>query len=125
MIVRHRKRLRRLGRPTDQRMALLRNMVYSIFDQATEGKITTTEPKAKQARQVVERMITLTRADTVHSRRMARQVLGDQHMVKRLFDEIGPQFRDRPGGYTRMIRLGARRGDAAPMVRLELIDYTP
>lgn len=103
----------------------MRNMAYSIFDEATEGKITTTEPKAKQARQVIERMITLTRNDTVHARRMARRVLGDQHMVKRLFDEIGPQFRDRPSGYTRIVRLGTRRGDAAAMVRLELVDYTP
>jgi len=123
--VRHRRRMRRLGRPTDQRIALLRNMVYSVFDAPTEGKITTTEAKAKQARQVIERMITLTRNDTVHARRAARRVLGDQHMVQRLFEEIGPQFRERSGGYTRMIKLGTRRGDAASMVRLELVDYTP
>jgi len=100
-------------------------MVYSVFDAPTEGKITTTEAKAKQARQVIERMITLTRNDTVHARRAARRVLGDQHMVQRLFEEIGPQFRERSGGYTRMIKLGTRRGDAASMVRLELVDYTP
>ena len=123
--MRHRRRMRRLGRPTDQRIALLRNMVYSVFDAPTEGKITTTEAKAKQARQVIERMITLTRNDTVHARRAARRVLGDQHMVQRLFEEIGPQFRERSGGYTRMIKLGTRRGDAASMVRLELVDYTP
>jgi large subunit ribosomal protein L17 len=123
--MRHQKRLRRLGRPTDQRLALMRNIVYSIFDETSRGGITTTAPKAKQARQVIERMITLTRSDSVHARRMARRVLGDQHMVKRLFDEIGPQFRDRSSGYTRMVRLGTRRGDAAPMVRLELVDYTP
>lgn len=123
--MRHRRNVRRLGRATDQRMALIRNMVYSVFDAPSEGKITTTEAKAKQARQVVERMITLTRNDTVHARRMARRVLGDPQMVQRLFEEIGPQFRERPGGYTRMVRLGTRRGDAASMVRLELIDYTP
>jgi large subunit ribosomal protein L17 len=123
--MRHKKRMRRLGRATDQRLALIRNMVCSIFEETSEGNITTTEPKARQARQVIERMITLTRNDTVHARRMARRQLGDQYLVKRLFDDIGPQFRDRPGGYTRMTKIGTRRGDAAPMVRLELVNYTP
>jgi large subunit ribosomal protein L17 len=123
--VRHRRDVRRLGRPTDQRLALIRNLVCSIFEESSEGKLTTTEARAKAARQLVDRMITLARDDTVHARRMARRVLGDQHMVKRLFDEIGPQFKDRPGGYTRMVRLGARRGDAAELVRLELVGYTP
>ena len=117
--MRHRKAGRKLDRPTDQRMALLRCLVCGLL---WHGHIETTETRAKSARALAEKIITLTKQDTVHARRQAREFLLDRHLVKRLFDEIGPKYRERPGGYSRIIRRGFRRGDAAPLARLELVD---
>ncbi|NIM05548.1 MAG: 50S ribosomal protein L17 [Armatimonadetes bacterium] len=159
----HRTTRRKLGRATDQRMALLRSLISALL---WHGKIVTTEAKAKEAKSIAERLITLARTDTAANRRQARQILypvkttytvqrseGDPVEVKRrrnkpgsvdtaisrLFNEIGPQYEERQGGYVRMVRLGAippregslrtsraaRRGDGAVMVKLELVDYVP
>lgn len=120
--MRHRVQGRKLGLPSDQRMALLKNLVRQLI---SNGHIVTTETRAKETRRMVERLITRARQDSVHARRMARRivapnVVNGEDYVKRLFDDIAPRFRDRPGGYTRIIHIGFRRGDAAPMVRLEL-----
>ena len=120
--MRHRVQGRKLGLPSDQRMALLKNLVRQLI---SNGHIVTTETRAKETRRMVERLITRARQDSVHARRIARRivapnVVNGEDYVKRLFDDIAPRFRDRPGGYTRIIHIGFRRGDAAPMVRLEL-----
>jgi len=120
--MRHRVQGRKLGLPSDQRMALLKNQVRQLFE---HGHIVTTETRAKEVRRMAEKIITRARQDTVHARRITRRVVapnvvGGEDYVKRLFDEIAPRFRDRPGGYTRIIHLGFRRGDAAPVVKLEL-----
>jgi len=111
---------KQLGRPTDQRMALLRSLVSGVL---WHGKVDTTEPRAKQARPLAEKMITLAREDTVHRRRQARKFLNDRDLVAHLFTNVGPKYRERAGGYSRVIRTGVRRGDAALMARLELVDY--
>lgn len=120
--MRHRVQGRKLGLPSDQRMALLKNQVRQLLE---HGYIVTTETRAKEVRRIAEKMITLGRQDTLHARRMARRVVapnvvGGEDYVKRLFTEIAPRFKDRPGGYTRIIHIGRRRGDAAPVVKLEL-----
>jgi len=117
--MRHRVSQRKLGLPSDQRQALLRGLVRSLVDKSS---ILTTETRAKEVRVLAEKLVTLTKAKDVHSRRMARRLLNDETLVKRLFDEIGPRFASRPGGYTRMVKLGFRRGDAAPMVKLEFVE---
>jgi large subunit ribosomal protein L17 len=134
--MRHRKAHRKLGRPTDQRMALLKSLVSSVL---WYGAIETTEVRAKEARPLVEQMITLARVGDVESRRQAARFLATggggsrssggyqppagRVLVKRLFQEIGPVYKDRAGGYTRIIRTRLRRGDAAEMARLELVDF--
>ena len=120
--MRHRVQGRKLGLPSDQRMALLKNQVRQLFE---HGHIFTTETRAKEVRRMAERVITRSKEDTLHARRMVRKVVapnvvGGEDYVKRVFDDIAPRFRDRPGGYTRIIHVGHRRGDAAPMVKLEL-----
>jgi len=120
--MRHRVQGRKLGLPSDQRMALLKNQVRQLL---YHGHIVTTETRAKEVRRIAERLITRARQDSLHARRLTRRVVatnvvGGEDYVKRLFDEIAPRFRDRPGGYTRIIHLGFRRGDAAPLVKLEL-----
>lgn len=115
--MRHRVAGRKFGLPSDQRMALLKGLVRSLIKyQAIE----TTETRAKDVRSIAEKVITMARTNDVHSRRMARRWLNDEDMVKVLFDTVAPKFADRPGGYTRMTKIGFRRGDAAPMVKLEL-----
>jgi large subunit ribosomal protein L17 len=109
---------RRLGRPTDQRMLMLRNLVTSLLD---KGKIVTTITRAKETRSLAEQMITLAKKGDLHSRRMAMSFVTDETVVKNLFDNIGPKYADREGGYTRIIKIGPRRGDAAEMVILELV----
>jgi large subunit ribosomal protein L17 len=89
------------------------------------GRIRTTLAKAKELRPIAERMITRGREDTVHARRMVRRWLADRSLVKKLFDEVGPRFTDRPGGYLRILKMGPRPGDAAEMAILELVDYEP
>lgn len=118
--MRHKLDGKRLGRPTDQRIALLRALVSAVL---WHGKVDTTETRAKEARSVAEKMISLAREDTVHHRREARRFLVDRDLVAHLFVNVGPKYRERPGGYSRVIRTGARRGDAAATARLELIDY--
>jgi large subunit ribosomal protein L17 len=110
---------RKLGRTSAHRNALFRNQLASLIDRE---RIITTLPKAKELRPQIERLITLARTDSVHNRRQAVRVV-DESMVTKLFDTLGPRFAERPGGYTRIIKLGPRRGDAAEMAILEFVDY--
>jgi large subunit ribosomal protein L17 len=100
-------------------MAMLKNQVRSLL---TSEEIVTTDTRAKETAPLAEKLITLTKDDTLHHRRLARKFLNDETLVNRLFLEIGPRYRDRPGGYTRITRIGVRRGDAAPIVKLQLIE---
>jgi large subunit ribosomal protein L17 len=110
---------RKLGRTSAHRNALFRNQLASLIDRE---RIITTLPKAKELRPQIERLITLARTDSVHNRRQAVRVV-DEAMVTKLFDTLGPRFADRPGGYTRIIKLGPRRGDAAEVAILEFVDF--
>jgi len=110
---------RKLGRTSAHRNALFRNQLASLID---KERIITTLPKAKELRPQVERLVTLARTDSVHNRRQAARVV-DEAMVTKLFDTLGPRFADRPGGYTRIIKLGPRRGDAAEVAILEFVDF--
>ena len=98
---------------------MMRNLVKSIID---HGRITTTLAKAKEMRRYVERVITYGKQNTVHARRLAYSVLGDRDLVKKLFDEIAPAMMERHGGYTRVLKAGYRKGDAAPMAIIEFVD---
>jgi large subunit ribosomal protein L17 len=109
---------RKLGRTTAHRQALLRNLVTSFIE---KERITTTVAKAKEARPMAEKLITLAKADTLNARRQALRVLTKEAAVTRLFAEIGPRFVERPGGYTRIVKLDNRKGDGAPMAVLEMI----
>ena len=109
---------RKLNLPTDQRMALLRNLVTSLLE---NGKIETTETRAKEARSLAEKMITLGKTNTLHSRRQALAFITKEDVVTKLFAEIAPKYAERNGGYTRIIKMGPRRGDAAPMAIVELV----
>jgi large subunit ribosomal protein L17 len=147
---------RRLGLATDQRLALLQNLVTSLL---WHGSVETTAARAKEARRMAEKLITLAKEDTVHRRRLARRKLmprtglirmregshreapgsGDiektvqagrspssvDNSVQHLFGHVAPQYQDRPGGYSRIVRIGTRQGDGAEMVMLQLVDYTP
>ncbi|MCE5200654.1 MAG: 50S ribosomal protein L17 [Armatimonadota bacterium] len=139
--MRHRVAGRKLGLPTDQRMALLHGLVRSLI---MYEKIETTEPRAKEARVIAEKLITVAKQNTVHARRTARKILPTANApkgmlsahgkaqkemreemaandaVKRLFDVVAPKMADKQGGYTRITKIGLRRGDAAPVVKLEL-----
>ncbi|MDL2207337.1 50S ribosomal protein L17 [Desulfovibrio sp. OttesenSCG-928-M14] len=117
--MRHRKSGRKLGRNPSHRKALLRNMAKALL---INGRITTTEAKAKTLRGVVEPLITLALKNDLHGRRQAYEVLGDHKLVKRLFDDIGPLYVAGGGGYTRVVKLALpRKGDAAPLALIELI----
>lgn len=109
---------RRLGRNTGQRRALLRNITTSLLK---HGRIETTEPKAKELRSIVEKMISLGKQGDLHARRQAAAYLLDEAVVKDLFENIAKKYADRQGGYTRLVKTGCRRGDAAPMVIIELV----
>lgn len=117
--MRHRVEGRNFGRETDQLRLMMRNLVKSMIE---HGRITTTLAKAKEMRRFVERVVTYGKANTVHSRRLAYSVLGDRTLVKKLFDEIAPAFADRPGGYTRVLKAGYRKGDSAPMAIIEFVE---
>ena len=117
--MRHRKKGRALSRSTSHRKAMLRNMATSLL---VHERIRTTEAKAKELRPVVEKLITLGGTDDVHSRRQARRLIEDRAALTKLFDEIGPRFRERPGGYTRILKLGTRKGDGAEVAIIELTD---
>lgn len=110
---------RKLGRPTDQRKAMLRNLVTSFLE---NGKIETTETRAKETQSLAEKMITLGKKNTLHSRRQALEFITKEDVVTKVFSEIAPKYADRNGGYTRIYKLGPRRGDSAPMAILELVD---
>ena len=110
---------RKLGMPTDQRRALLRNQVTSFLE---NGKITTTVTRAKETRSMAEKMITLGKKGTLAARRQALAYITKEDVVTKLFNEIAPKYAERNGGYTRIYKLGERRGDAAQMAVLELVD---
>lgn len=116
--MRHRVAGRNLGRPTDERIALFRSLVTSLF---RYGKISTTEMKAKEIRPIAERMITLARGGELNARRQVLGYLYDEDVARKLFDEIAPRYKDRTGGYTRILKTGFRRGDAASMAIIELV----
>lgn len=110
--------LRKLGRPTDHRKAMLRNLVTSLLK---NGKIETTVTRAKETKRMTEKMITLGKRGDLHARRQALAYIFDETVVKDLFDEIAPKYADRNGGYTRILKLGPRRGDGSEMVIIELV----
>ena len=110
---------RKLGMPTDQRRALLRNQVTSFLE---NGKMTTTLTRAKETRMMAEKMITLGKKGTLAARRQALAYITKEDVVTKLFNEIAPKYAERNGGYTRIYKLGERRGDAAQMAVLELVD---
>ena len=120
--MRHGHGLRKLNRTSSHRLAMLRNMMNSLL---THETIKTTVPKAKELRRVVEPMITLAKTATVANRRLAFNRLRDRDVVVKLFDELGPRFANRPGGYTRILKMGFRAGDNAPMALVELVDRAP
>jgi large subunit ribosomal protein L17 len=118
--MRHRVRGRKLGRTTAHRKALFRNQLTALF---THDRIITTLAKAKELRPLAERMVTLAGTGTLPARRKVLTMVSDKEVVRRLFDEIAPRFTDRPGGYTRVMRLGRRRGDGAELAIIEFVDY--
>jgi large subunit ribosomal protein L17 len=120
--MRHQRSGKKLGRDSAHRKALYANLTASLIE---HGRIRTTETKAKAVRPIAEKMITLGRNGSIHARRQALAYLRSQEIVHMLFSEIAPRFKDRPGGYTRVIKLGPRQGDAAPMAYLELVDFVP
>ncbi|MCR4419490.1 MAG: 50S ribosomal protein L17 [Clostridia bacterium] len=109
---------RKLGRRSDHRRAMLRNLVTSFL---REGRLETTETRAKELRRLADRMISLGKRGDLHARRQALAFLLDESVVKRLFDELGPRYKERQGGYTRVIKAGVRHGDGAPMAVVELV----
>lgn len=109
---------RKLGRPTDHRQAMLRGLVTYLLE---NGRIETTVTRAKEVRAMAERMITLGKENTLHSRRQALAYVTKEDVVKKLFDEIAPKYESTNGGYTRIIKTGPRRGDAAEMCIIELV----
>lgn len=117
--MRHRVAGRKLGRTTSHRQAMFRNMASSMIKHEV---IKTTLPKAKELRGVVEPLITLAKNDSVANRRLAFSRLRDKEAVKKLFDELGPRYQERPGGYMRVLKYGHRSGDTAPMAYVELVD---
>src|SRR5688572_31196779 len=117
--MRHGMANRKLGRTSSHRKAMFRNQLASLID---NERIITTLPKAKELRPLAEKLITLAKNDSVHTRRQAFQQVPDDSLIAKLFDIIGPRFSTRPGGYTRIMKLGARRGDAAEMAILELVE---
>ncbi len=117
--MRHRKEGRKFGREAGHRKALLRNLVKSLI---VSERITTTEAKAKEMRSLAERVVTYGKKGEVHHRRLAYSVLGDRSLVKKLFDEIAPRYKDVQGGYTRIIKAGFRKGDAAPLAIIEFVE---
>ena len=117
--MRHKLGLRKLNRTSAHRLAMLRNMMNSLL---RHEAIKTTLPKAKELRRVIEPMITLGKEPTVANKRLAFARLRDREMVTKLFDEIGPRFANRNGGYTRILKMGYRVGDNAPMAYMELVD---
>ncbi len=119
--MRHNRSYRKLGRTSEHRRAMFRNQLRSLI---AHERIITTLPKAKELKPIVEKIVTLGRqAESLHARRLVAQVVTDRDLVKRLFTEIGPRFVSRPGGYTRIVKLGPRVGDGAELAILEFVDF--
>ncbi len=116
--MRHLVKKKKLGRNTAQRRALLRNLVTSFLE---KERMRTTLAKAKAAKPLAEKMITLAKKDTLHAKRQALSYIYKKPVVKKLFEELGPRFSERPGGYTRIVKIGPRAGDGAEMAILELV----
>lgn len=116
--MRHRKKGRNLSRSPSHRKATLRNMATSLF---RHERITTTTARAKELRPYAERLITLARRGDLHARRLVARRIADREILGKLFDDIGPRYSERPGGYTRILKLGNRQGDAADMALIELV----
>lgn len=119
-VMRHLKKGRSLNRKSSHRKALLCNLAVSIL---TNGRVRTTEAKAKEVRGLVDRIITWGKRGDLHARRLAARQVRSRTIVKKVFDELAPRYRDRPGGYTRIMKIGFRHGDNAPVVIMELVDY--
>lgn len=120
--MRHAIRSRKLGRTTSHRIALFRNQLASLVERE---RIVTTLPKAKELRPIIEKCVTKGKRGTVHDRRLVRRWLPEREHIKKLFDDIAPRMSDREGGYTRVLKLGTRKGDGAEMAILEFVDYDP
>jgi large subunit ribosomal protein L17 len=118
--MRHRAAHRKLGRKTEHRISLLRNLAASLI---SHGRIRTTEAKAKELRPFVEKLVTLGKRDSLHARRHALSILPRREVVSRLFSDVSPRFSERPGGYTRILKLAHRQGDGAAMAFIEFVDY--
>jgi len=118
--MRHRKKGAKLGRSVSHRKALLKNLSKELIK---NGRIKTTHPKAKALRPFIEKLVTLGKNDTLHSRRQAYKKIENRELVKILFDHIAPQYKDRNGGYIRIIKLGYRENDSAPLAFIEFVDY--
>jgi large subunit ribosomal protein L17 len=118
--MRHRKANRKLSRNTNQRRALLKGLAISLFE---HGRITTTLPKAKELRKYAERLVTIAKRQDPNAHRLVFQRLQNKNVTKKLLNEYGPKYSERPGGYTRIIKRGRRLGDAAEMAYIELVDY--
>lgn len=116
--MRHAKKGKKFGADAAHRKAILRSMAASLLE---HEKIRTTEVRAKELRPVVEGLITLAKRGDVHARRQAMSLLGNKELVHKVFAEVGPRFAERSGGYTRIVKIGPRQGDAAPMVLIELV----
>ena len=116
--MRHLKAGRKLGRTSSHRLATMRNMVTSLLQ---HEKIETTDAKAKELRPLTEKMVTLGKRGDLHARRLAMRVIRDESVAKKLFDDIAPRFKDRAGGYTRILKVGRRHGDNAPVSIIELV----
>jgi large subunit ribosomal protein L17 len=120
--MRHQRAGKKLGRDSAHRRALYANLAGQLIE---HGRIKTTEAKAKAVKPIAEQMITLGRRGDLHARRQALAFLRSQDVVHKLFADVGPRFADRPGGYSRIVKIGPRPGDAAQMVYLELVDFVP
>jgi len=120
--MRHRNQGRKLNVTSSHRTAMFANMAAALIK---HEQIKTTLPKAKELRPVVEKLVTLSRRNSLHARRLAQAQIRDEVQVKKLFDVIGPRYADRPGGYTRVLKAGFRYGDNAPMAFIEFVDRDP
>lgn len=116
--MRHRVRKGKLGLKTEHRLSVLRNLCTELF---RHGRITSTDVKIKELKRFSEKIITTAKTDSVHSRRLVNTKIKDKDILKKLFEEIAPSFSERPGGYTRIVKLNFRRGDAAPISLIELV----
>ena len=120
--MRHHRAGKKLGRDSAHRRALYANLTASLIE---HGRIRTTETKAKAVRPIAEKIVTLGREGTIHARRQVLAYIRSQEVTHKLFSEVAPRFNDRPGGYTRIVKLGPRQGDSAPMAYLEFVDFVP